>query len=144
MLKFMKMIITVSCIFVCAYANAGDNAYESINSTVSGVGNVVFTQGGEYVHGKKQSDRRVATPPFLLSKGTRHEYEYFSSYEVAALEKLYASEVEKLRKSSAPKIHLDWPKVVIRNGEVCVPELPFSNTAEWQSHLICWQEKSNG
>jgi hypothetical protein len=34
----------------------------------------------------------------------------------------------------------EWPKVVVRADEICVPELASSDAADWRDHLVCHRE----
>lgn len=105
--------------------------------------------GGEYVDGEQQSDRRVRTVPILLQVPQRQTYAFFSVEEEQALlryrDQRFAARV-KTQVVAARKRHVestgrfDWPKVVVRANEICVPELASSDAADWRDHLVCHRD----
>jgi hypothetical protein len=91
-------------------------------------------------------DRRLRAPAVLTAAPARQAYVFFSAEEELALlnyrDKQLAS-ILKDRVVVARKRHyratgkLDWPRVVVRADEVCVPELASSDAADWRDHLVC-------
>jgi len=102
--------------------------------------------GGEYVVGSQQPDRRVRTVPILLQAPQRQSYVFFSVEEEQALlnyrdqqlaARLKTHVVASRKQHVLATARFDWPKVVVRAGEICVPELASSDAVDWRDHLVC-------
>ena len=136
---------------VCASA-FGQGSYHLQESYMSGAAVYVNPYGGDYFYLPAVEDGRPLTPPILVSKPPR-EYEFFSVDEEDALTKLYDSEVAKRvkahllaqRRAYLAKVSkYNWPKVVVQGGEICVPELASSESDDWKSDLVCYEQKDIG
>jgi len=115
----------------------------------SGAAIIEPTLGGEYVDGEQQPDRRVRTVPILLQAPRRQAYAFFSVEEEQALLRYRDQQLAARVKADlvvARKRHVqatgkfEWPKVVVRADEICVPELASSDAADWRDHLVCHRE----
>lgn len=104
-------------------------------------------EGGQYVHAVPQADSRPHIAAFTLSPLPRTDYVFYSPQEVDALLSMQSRQEEHAREvrarhrasiaKSRARLHLDWPKVVIQNQQVCVPTLAFSDAPDWREHLTC-------
>lgn len=112
----------------------------------SGAAIVEPAAGGEYVHAPQMVDQRLRTRPVLTVALERQAYVFFSAEEEQALLNYRDRQLASFLKDRvvvARKRHyratgkLDWPKVVVRADEICVPELASSEAADWRSHLVC-------
>ena len=143
----MKNLFLILAIF-SAYASA-EESYRLQSEFTSGAATYVNPYGGDYFYLPAVDDGRISIRPILVSKPPR-EYEYFSAEEEAALSNLYDEMLEKKikarllaeRKAYLAKVRrYNWPKVVIQDDQICVPELSASDDANWREHLTCYQEK---
>ena len=134
---------------VASASAMGQGSYHLQESYMSGAAIYVNPYGGDYFYLPMVNDGRPLTPPMLVSRPPR-EYEFFSAEEEEALTKLYDSEVSKRvkarllaqRKAYLAKVSkYNWPKVVVEGNEICVPELASSESADWKSNLICYEQK---
>lgn len=116
----------------------------------SGAANVAPAVGGEYVYGRSPADTRPATPALLIGTPVRTDYTLLSPDEEEALVKMQdAQRSAEIRRSlltargqyRAKRPNLQWPKVVLRGREVCVPELASSEAEDWKDHLTCYRLK---
>lgn len=114
--------------------------------------------GGAYVYASSEpSDGRVAqrfVQRFAIGRTPRTEFVLFSADEEEALWTLRdrqrfpqaylpARPVRDLpRPIAAPRVAIDWPKVVVADGRTCVPTGDFADAADWRSHLVCWVRAS--
>lgn len=121
---------------------------------------------GQYVYRTQQAedapaDRRV----FMIGRPTRQEFKFLSLAEQSALwryredrrialaaerqaEAQAAIRAAAVRPASAlapaaptrSRSRIVWPRVVLRDGEICVPRLAFSEAVDWRDHLTCSTE----
>lgn len=113
---------------------------------------VASPQGGHYVF-------QAVTPPtrpqvrFPIGKVQRDQFDLFSAEEEAALwatlrhleseeadrelANVRAQKKQVRKRSVQAKAVAPRAKVVIRDGKVCVPEVAFSDSPDWRSHLVC-------
>lgn len=112
----------------------------------NGPANVAPVMGGEYAYGPSQADPRAATKPVMLGANKRTDFTFFTPDEEKALLELRNKQVravvrDRLRQQRgrhlSRRLNLDWPKVVVTDTEICVPELASSESADWKNHLIC-------
>lgn len=112
----------------------------------SGAGNIQYQDGGTYIYGQ-QNDRRQKTQAIALEKSNRIDFELFTADEEEALtsmhDKILRDQLrdEQIRQrkafiASAQKI--DWPKVIRRDNQICVPVLASSEASDWKDHLTCY------
>lgn len=118
-----------------------------------GWANVTMPGAGHYVY---QSHVPVNSRPsvrFPIGKAPREDYVLFSAEEEAALDatlknleeqesaRLVAEKPRRKVRRSSPKdrqpVRSPAALVVIRDGMVCVPEVAFSESADWRDHLVC-------
>jgi len=98
---------------------------------------------GRYIYGT-ESDGRIKTPTITFGRVERQDYQLFSWEEEQALwlllqDKLTAAEPEK--KTAFVKAHsqrnLKWPRVIVKDQEVCVPRIEKAEDDDWKDHLTC-------
>lgn len=141
---------------------AGSTAAEQANfipSSTESAGwvNLEPKAGGQYIYQDTPKDNRPAINPILMQERVRTEFVFFSPQEQFALESLQERKLSLWEKqfhlNNRPHrrtlfLNLAWPKVVIREKEICVPELAFSEQKNWKEHLTCWsndtEEKTSG
>ena len=145
-----RSALLVAGLIGTSLAMAESTSFVGIQKAVGGSAIVEFSDGGEYVYEAPQRDNRPSTKPFLTGQVPRQTYRYFSLAEEQALlafksKKLAAqvkSEVVASRKKHVAKTqHFDWPRVVLKDNQVCVPELADADGSEWKEHLTCITEK---
>ena len=118
----------------------------------TGTVNVEPSHGGRFVYAQDTAPATRKSPPVVLGKIPRHNWEFFSPDEEEALLELRDKKLEQRERnrllaerkkylSKASK--LDWPKVIKRDGQICVPELEFSNSSSWKDHLTCYDVKGD-
>jgi len=133
----------------CAHAQSQDNPSTFVLTKFGSVGwvNISSPEGGVYVYG----DEPMLHPKgaaFTLGKTQRFDYDFFSYQEEEALwlvreDQLKAIETQELgeRLALRKRVHkspqINWPKVVVRGNQVCVPLLESSEASDWKSHLTC-------
>ena len=124
--------------------------FEHENGYFTGTANVEPSNGGIYVYKEDIAPKLKKTNPIVLGKVPRHQWEFFAPDEERALlelqdEKIAKRERDRLLKERkayiAKAAKLDWPKVIEQNGQICVPELSEVNSADWKSHLSCYDKK---
>lgn len=134
---------------------AGSTAAEQANfipssSESAGWVNLEPKAGGQYIYQDTPNDNRPAINPILMQERERTEFVFFSPQEQFALESLRERKLSQWEKQfrSSNRFHrrsfflnLAWPKVVIRENEICVPELAFSEQKNWKDHLTCWSNE---
>ena len=120
----------------------------------SGAANVSPANGGEYVYGGGRADGRIPVKALLTGPVERQSYVYFTPDEERLLLSFRDRQLAKVVKAkllkerthfvkvrSVQRRPLNWPKVVLRGNEICVPELASSDAADWKDHLTCFQSK---
>jgi hypothetical protein len=131
---------------ICLPAIAEPTGFAERGLYASGAANVEPAYGGEFVFGTRPFDGRRQTQAVLIGTPQRQIYTFFSSQEEVALLDYRNKELAKrasaeravtvqLHRKAAPKI--DWPKVVVRGDDVCVPTLIHAEAADWRDHLVC-------
>jgi hypothetical protein len=124
------------------------------NAKERGAGWVNFhTSNGQYVYGEMddaQGKRINASKPFLIGGLERKDYEFFSYQEEEALwlvmqDQIAAMQPKPKRRanSAAAFKSFEWPKVVVRGNEVCVPVLESAQADDWREHLTCTEVPRN-
>jgi hypothetical protein len=144
-MKPVVFILAMSCL----HAAAAPVAFVERAPYASGAAVIEPAAGGEYVYGAPVLDGRLRTQAVLVGAPQRQAYVFFSAEEEAALlayrDQALAEQLKR-RVASARKRHynatasLDWPKVVVRADEICVPELASSSAADWRDHLVCHRD----
>ena len=120
-----------------------ESAWEQIGTYSQGVGNIRPMNGGEWVYAKEIM--RAGTPLGVVVLGSRtqpDEVQFFSSQEEKALWEMgqrMVNDKAALAKAGRHRsaIHLVWPKVVVTELEICVPDSQFATAVDWKSHLVC-------
>jgi hypothetical protein len=144
--------LTAVLLLLCAPALAAPGGFAQRPPYASGAAVLEPAAGGEYVHGRPLSDARVRTRAVLAMPPERQVYTFFSAEEEQAL--LAYRDLQRARLSGQrvvvacaahgrPHRGLDWPKVIVRAGQTCVPELASSESADWREHLVCHAEGAN-
>ena len=152
----MKTLVTTISVLAslncCCLSAQEIDAASFVKSGVysSGSANISSPQGGMYIYTPPTPDSRIKTPPFSIGRAKRQTYQLFSAQEEEALwlmreENSQASddgiETEVQKPKGHPKLakySLDWPKVVVRGSDICVPVLDHSDSKDWQQYLTCW------
>lgn len=131
---------------LCGAALAAPGGFAERTRYTSGAAIVEPSAGGEYVYARQLADTRMRTRPLLTASPQRQTYVFFSAEEEQALLRYRDQQLAGLLKErlvAARKRHyfatgtLDWPKVIARADEICVPELASSESADWRDHLVC-------
>lgn len=145
--NYFKESLVISVLISGQYslANAApEGAWAQVETYGYGAANIRQIHGGEWVY-KNQLQRSPASPVAVVI-GVRtqpDEVQFFSSQEERALweieQKIINDEAAALTKrvvhrSTKPVV---WPKVVVREGEICVPDFQFADSDDWKSHLVC-------
>jgi hypothetical protein len=147
----MKPIVLVFSMF-CVPALAAPTGFAERARYGSGAAIIEPAVGGEYVHAQQLGDARMRTRPVLTAVPVRQSYVFFSAEEEQALLRYRDQQLASLLKERlvvARKRHyratgkLDWPKVVVRADEICVPELASSEAADWRDHLVCHRGRAS-
>lgn len=141
-MKPIGLVVTL----LCLPALAAPTGFAERARYASGAAIIEPAAGGEYIYAQQQVDARVRTRPVLISSPERQTYAFFSAEEEQALLRYRDQQQASLRKQrlvAARKRHyrasgrLDWPKVIVRADEICVPELASSESLDWRDHLVC-------
>jgi hypothetical protein len=145
----MKIKITLF-VFYLTYqvmtAMAMDAYFQPMATHSSGASNIQYQQGGTYLYSPLK-DHRPMTQPIVLERSKRIDYELFTAEEEKALmdmrDKQLRSQIReeqiRQRKAFMASVHrIDWPKVIRRGNEICVPVLASSEAVDWKDHLTCY------
>jgi len=144
----MKTLVFALAV-LCGQALAAPTGFAERARFGSGAAIVEPAAGGEYVHGRQVADSRVRTTPVLVQVPQRQAYVFFSPEEELALlnfrDQQLAVRIKERVVASRQRHHratanFNWPKVVVRAEEICVPELASSEAADWRDHLVCHRE----
>ncbi len=123
---------------------ATEGAWTQAGTYGSGSANIRHIHGGEWVY-KNQLQRSSASPVAIVI-GTRpqpDEVQFFSSQEEKALwdmeQKIINDDAAEFAKTVVHRRGkpVVWPKVVVREVEICVPAFQFAAAEDWKSHLVC-------
>lgn len=141
-MKIAALVLTV----VVVPALASPTSFVERGRYASGAAVVEPADGGEYVYLPLVADSRITTRPVLAAQPVRELYVFFSAQEEAAMlafrdqqlaQRLKRQVVVARRKHFHASGSLNWPKVVVRVGDICVPELASSEATDWREHLVC-------
>lgn len=141
-MKSVALIIS----FVCLPVVAEPARFVERAPYASGAAVIEPAAGGEYIYGEPVPDGRLRTRPVLASAPQRQTWTFFSAEEEAALlayrDQTLAQQLKRHVVAARQRHHratgtLDWPKVVVRASEICVPELASSDATDWRDHLVC-------
>lgn len=141
-MKSVALILSIACV----QAVAAPARFTERAPYASGAAVIAPAAGGEYVYGEAVADGRLRTRPVLASAPQRQTWTFFSAEEEAALlayrDQTLAQQLKRQVVVARQRHHratgtLDWPKVVVRASEICVPELASSDAADWRDHLVC-------
>lgn len=148
----------LSCIASFAQPNHTSATFAELPPSAIGAANLVHPYGGTYVYGPEARDQRVPMKAIPIGAFERRSYSFFSAQEEQALLALYQKQAndalvqqENVRHKSRSSAHpspmkrrgfstagLNWPKVVVREGSICVPSLAQSESTDWKNFLVCW------
>ena len=152
------MLKITSMILLCASANAMSlelpschgkdycEIYESVPTFFNGGANVQFPNGGTYFYSNEVPSPARPSTPVVMGAVKRTQWQFFAPDEEEALLQLKDKKLAELAKKKAiadRKAYLkqvsryDWPKILLKNGQLCVPELASSESKDWKDHLIC-------
>lgn len=159
-----RILTTLSVIFAAGHAacvfsataleTTDDGTFITHGTRASGWTNIQPAVGGSYVHSKNKADEQPRTDEtIMLGKPSRQYYDAFTASEQEAIwnyrhqqqVKLEQARLDEVRAVAASKaiahknamMKLNWPRVVLRNGEVCVPSLDMSDSPDWKDYLLC-------
>ena len=141
-----SIVISLCTLGLFSAAKASEEAVWKLVGTYSqGVGNIRPMNGGEWVYAKEIM--RAGTPlgvgvVVLGSRTQPDEVQFFSSQEEKALWEMgqrMVNDKATLAKAGRQRsaVHLAWPKVVVTELEICVPDFQFAIAVDWKSHLVC-------
>lgn len=123
-----------------------ETSFREAGTYSNGSANITPVAGGEYAYGKPETDGRVHTKPAMVGSSRRTDFSFFTPAEEQALlamrdAQLRSAVKERLlqqrRRHAAKRPRLDWPKVVVTESQICVPELANSDSVDWKSYLTC-------
>jgi hypothetical protein len=164
MLIFLTLTVTTDGVFADELS-ARDNI-EFVEKGIVGSGwvNNAAPLDGIYVHGRHEGHHEKHTDQaVMVGKPTRQDYVFLSAVEQEGIWRYRQKQQEELLKEVAKEVakesaikaaarnkemrnggvssNLKWPRVVVEAGgdgnKVCVPDLQYSEVAEWKEHLIC-------
>jgi hypothetical protein len=144
----MKRSLLLFYVF-CLPVSADQVSFVERGAYSSGAAVIEPADGGEYVNAPPAADRRGRSRAVLVGQPMRQTYVFFSAQEEEALlryrdrmlaEQLKQNVVTARKRHYAKTGNLNWPKVVVRADEICVPELASSEAADWREHLVCHRE----
>jgi len=125
-----------------------DAHFSSLPTYSSGAANIHEVDGGTYVYGS-QKDFRPATLPVAIEPMRRRDYELVTLEEEEALlsmrnkalaERLRKDQIRKRKAYLANVKKMDWPKVVLKGSQICVPDLANAEAKDWKEYLICYSD----
>jgi hypothetical protein len=131
---------------VCLPAIAAPTGFAERGLYASGAANVEPAYGGEFVFAAPPADGRRKTQAVLVGRPERQIYTFMSAQEELALLDYRDKELAKraaamraltVQHARRPFPKIDWPKVVVRGGDICVPTLDYSEATDWRDHLVC-------
>lgn len=145
---FLTIYVAISAVSATAHAAEFAAPARFEKSSDRGAGWVNFsTPEGQFVYGEAEVNRVIGaaqSKPFFIGGLERKDYEFFSYQEEEALwlvmqDQIAAMQPKPKRKAnpSLAAQHMNWPKVVVRDSEVCVPVLESANAEDWREHLTC-------
>lgn len=147
---FITLFIAISAISTTVKAADFADAARFESPEERGAGWVNFhSPSGHYVYGELDDERaqgkRIPTnKPFLIGGIERKDYEFFSYQEEEALWLVMQDQIASMQPKPKRRANavvslkgIDWPKVVIRGDEICVPVLESANAQDWREHLTC-------
>lgn len=152
--KSLLAALATCCLPTNAQQSAQSAEFVARESGSSAWVNRVFPEGGEYVYtaqgadGQAYSDRQT-TRAFALNQVPRQNFDFFSIQEEEALWLVREAQLTtmhvkatqtgaKQRHTRRKKLHINWPKVIVENAQVCVPRVENSDASDWREHLLCW------
>lgn len=130
------------------HAHGMDAHFSSLPTYSSGSANIKEVDGGTYVYGS-QKDFRPTTLPVAIEPVRRRDYELVTLEEEEALlsmrnkalaERLRRDQVRQRKAYVARVQKMDWPKVVLKGTQICVPDLENSDAKSWKEYLICYTD----
>lgn len=142
----MMRLSAFLCSVLCMPVIAAPTSFVERSRYGSGAAIIEPAYGGEYAVGSPQSDRRGRVMPMLVQAPQRQAYAFFSVEEEQALlnyrdqqlaARLKTHVVASRKRHVRATASFDWPKVVVRADEICVPELTSSDAVDWRDHLVC-------
>ncbi len=147
---FITLFVAISAISVTLKAADFADVARFESAEERGAGWVNFhSSSGQYVYGEvddahTQGKRITTNKPFLIGGIERKDYEFFSHQEEEALWLVLQDQIAamqpKLKRRANAVVSLkgiDWPRVVVRGDEICVPALKSANAEDWREHLTC-------
>ena len=120
--------------------------YEVVPPFYNGVANIQFPNGGTYFYSNTVPAPSWVGTPVVMGVIRRTQWQFFAPDEEEALLQLKDKKLAEIAKKNAiadRKAYLkqvsryDWPKILLKNGQLCVPELASSEAKDWKKHLIC-------
>lgn len=151
---FITIYVAISAVAATAHAAEFAAPARFEKSADQGAGWVNFsTPEGQFVYGEPSSNRSTmsaANKAFLIGGLERKDYEFFSYQEEEALWLVMQDQIAAMQPKPKRKPNhvlaaqkMNWPKVVVRDSEVCVPVLESANAEDWREHLTCTEAPSH-
>jgi len=142
-----------------------DVAFQHKSALNGGAVVISLPNDGQYVY-RADGTSPASPPAFMLGRPQRQDFKFLSQAEQAALwkyrEDQRAAQVAAKREAEARaaslaaaaraqalqvehaaaavparQARINWPRVIVRGDETCVPVLSFSDAADWREHLTC-------
>lgn len=145
--NYFKESLVISILILEPFATASaapEGAWTPATTYGSGAANIRALHGGEWAY-KNQLQRTNKSPVAVVigPKPQPDEVQFFSSQEEKALwemeQKIINDEAVSLAKAVVHRHSkpVPWPKVVLTDTEICVPDFQFAAANDWKSHLVC-------
>lgn len=131
---------------------AQDSRFVEKNRLQSGWSDVQLPLGGEFEYGRSKADGRPKEV-FMVGMPKRTLFVYLSAQEQKALWEMRQREIEKTQAQESvvvkklvrhKSVVIEWPKVIVKGDQTCVPEIHFSDSPDWKEHLVCWNHWKKG
>jgi hypothetical protein len=113
----------------------------------SGWINTYPATGGNYVYGATAKNTGRSSAVFMIGKPVPQDAVFLTAQEEEGIWHYKQAKLEELRLASLPlptKIQrksnypvLTWPRLIVEGQKVCVPTIAFSESLDWQDHLLC-------
>lgn len=145
---FSMKIISLLFLLLASQAGIAAERFVFVQEYSSGMGNVQPAHGGQYIYGDPAPQIRKDSPAYLTGSVKRVNWSFFSPEEEVALEEIKDKKMAERarakilaeRKSYLAAVKkIDWPKVVVKGDEVCVPELVGAESPDWKDYLTCYK-----
>jgi len=124
-----------------------DVGYVKQLSYGSGWVNMSPATDGIYVYGAAPKNTSRSNKAFMIGKPFPQDVVFLTAQEQEGIWRYKQAKIEALRLAALPPVikishkisysNLNWPHVIVEGKKVCVPTLAFSESSDWQDHLLC-------